>query len=305
MNKNISHPIGIRFGAAAMLVFVGCSLDIGIARPWASTSPDAGTNGGGSMAEGGGGAVGIGGSSMAEGGGGAVGIGGSSMAEGSGGAVGIGGSSVAGCVDGAAGAVKETISIGAEETVMIGTTGLPGSAFKGDTSLRLCNFLDKQVAYNDDAACNLNTGSLISFTSPYGVSQDFVLWVGCIDTPCGPNAVRIARRDPVVFSYAFQDANSTAEQTYTLEASQYIRVSTCGYAADGAEAIGDTVLRLYRDVEGTWVYVAGNDNTSACQGQCELASMIQYVVPASGKYQVRAGCATDEACSGTVVLYRQ
>ncbi|MDI1435004.1 hypothetical protein QHF89_36210, partial [Polyangium sorediatum] len=106
---------------------------------------------------------------------------------------------------------------------MIGTTGLPGSAFKGDTSLRLCNFLDKQVAYNDDAACNLNTGSLISFTSPYGVSQDFVLWVGCIDTPCGPNAVRIARRDPVVFSYAFQDANSTAEQTYTLEASQNIR----------------------------------------------------------------------------------
>jgi hypothetical protein len=205
---------------------------------------------------------------------------------------------------------KKTVSIGAGETVMIGTTVLPGTLFKGDTYLRLYNFLDKQVASNDDAVCNMNSGSLISFTSPYGVAENFVLWGGCsADEACGTNTVQIARRDPVVFSYSAQNTNqatvNTTNRTYSLKANQIVRVSTCSYAAYGAKATGDTVLRLYRAIDGAWVSVAGNDDTSACQGQCDLASMIQYTVPVSGSYQVRAGCVSDEECSGTVVLYRQ
>ncbi|MDI1435866.1 hypothetical protein [Polyangium sorediatum] len=205
---------------------------------------------------------------------------------------------------------KKTISIGAGETVMIGTTVLPGALFKGDTYLRLYNFLDKQAASNDDSACAQNSGSLIAFTSPYGTKENFVLWGGCYgNDACGPNSVQIARRDPVVFSYSAQDTNNaavnTTNKTYSLTANQIVRVSTCNYAAHGAKATGDTYLRLYREVEGTWVYVAGNDNTSACADQCDLASLIQYTVPATGKYQVRAGCADAAECSGTVVLYRQ
>ncbi|MDC0746102.1 hypothetical protein [Polyangium mundeleinium] len=205
---------------------------------------------------------------------------------------------------------KKSISIGAGETVMIGTTVLPGTLFKGDTYLRLYNFLDKQVAYNDDAACNLNAGSLISFTSPYGTTESFELWGGCYgNDACGPNTVQIARRDPVVFSYSGQDTNNgtvnTTNKTYALKANQNVRISTCSYAAHGAKAIGDTVLRLYREIDGAWVHVAANGNTSACEGQCDLASLIQYTVPATGNYQVRAGCADAEECSGTVVLYRQ
>ena len=205
---------------------------------------------------------------------------------------------------------KKTINIGAGQTVMIGTTVLPGTLFKGDTYLRLYNFLDKQVASNDDAACTQNEGSLISFTSPYGTAENFVLWGGCHGSDaCGPNTVQIARRDPVVFSYSGQNTNhatvNTTNKTYSLTAGQNVRVSTCSYAAHGAKATGDTVLRLYREIDGAWVSVAGNDDTSACQGQCAYASMIQYTVPVSGKYQVRAGCAYDAQCSGTVVLYRQ
>jgi len=190
---------------------------------------------------------------------------------------------------------KKTINIGAGETVMIGTTVLPGTLFKGDTYLRLYNFLDKQVAYNDDAACNLNSGSLISYTSPYGTTESFELWGGCYaNDACGTNTVQIARRDPVVFSYTAQNTNhgtaNTTNRTYHLQANQNVRISTCSYAAYGAHATGDTLLRLYREVDGAWVYVAGNDNTSACQGQCDLASLIQYTAPAAGDYQVRAGC---------------
>jgi hypothetical protein len=205
---------------------------------------------------------------------------------------------------------KKTINIGAGETVMIGTTVLPGTVFQGDTYLRLYNFLDKPVASNDDAVCNLNSGSLISYTSPYGSTESFVLWGGCnANGACGTNTVQIARRDPVVFSYSAQNSNNasvnTTNKTYSLKANQIVRVSTCSYAAYGAKATGDTFLRLYREINGDWVYVAGNDNTSACQYQCDLASLIQYTVPVSGNYQVRAGCAYDEECSGTVALYKQ
>lgn len=205
---------------------------------------------------------------------------------------------------------KKAFNIGAGETVMIGTTVLPNTLFKGDTYLRLYNFLDKQVASNDDAACTQNGGSLIAFTSPYGTTESFELWGGCYgNEACGPNTVQIARRHPVVFSYSGSNTNSatvnTTNKTYSLTANQIVRVSTCSYAAYGAKATGDTHLRLYREIDGAWVYVAGNNDTPACEDQCGLASLIQYTVPVSGNYQVRAGCAYDEECSGTVVLYRQ
>lgn len=205
---------------------------------------------------------------------------------------------------------KKTINIGAGETVMIGTTVLPGTLFHGDTYLRLYNFLDKPVASNDDAVCNKNSGSLISYTSPYGSTESFVLWGGCsANGACGTNTVQIARRDPVVFSYSTQNTNdatvNTTNRTYSLKANQIVRVSTCSYAAYGAKATGDTFLRLFREINGAWVSVAGNDDTSACQDQCDHASLIQYTVPVSGNYQVRAGCFSDEKCSGTVVLYKQ
>jgi hypothetical protein len=82
---------------------------------------------------------------------------------------------------------------------------------------------------------------------------------------------------------------NTVNYNVALKAGETFTIGTCGLA--GATSSGDTYLRLYNSVSAL---VASNDDA------CGLASKIVYTVPTAGLYQLRAGCYSSGACSGTL-----
>lgn len=93
------------------------------------------------------------------------------------------------------------------------------------------------------------------------------------------------------------DPDSSANSWIYLNANEAIMLGTCGLNESVAE--GNTFLRLF-DPEG--VEVSGNDDGSS--PGCTLGSKLSYVAPADGYYMIRAGCASSEACAGTVAVSR-
>jgi hypothetical protein len=96
------------------------------------------------------------------------------------------------------------------------------------------------------------------------------------------------------FSYNAVNTSSatvnTVNYAIVLGATQTLTFGTCGVA--GGSFTGDTYLRLY-DPSGN--LVASNDDS--CGG---LGSHAVYTSTVGGAFQVRAGCYSSSACSGTV-----
>jgi hypothetical protein len=82
--------------------------------------------------------------------------------------------------------------------------------------------------------------------------------------------------------------NST-DMFFSLLTGHTVTFGTCG--VNGASGSGDTYLRLY-DPFG--IQRAFNDNS------CGLLSNLTYVSPANATFRLRAGCAGNTFCSGTV-----
>lgn len=197
---------------------------------------------------------------------------------------------------------KIPVTISAGETVMIGTQGLYQSMFTGDTYLRLSSsnaFLDN-LAYNDNFCGTL--GSRFAYFA-FTTATRWV-WAGCsANSSCGLNFVAISRRKDL-FSFSTTNTNSatvnTTNRSYFFTGGEVIRASTCSSEAAGALTSGNTWLRLYKS--GT--EVASNDDATTSCG-CGTASLITYTVPASGFYEVRAGCNANTSCSGQVAVYAE
>jgi len=96
----------------------------------------------------------------------------------------------------------------------------------------------------------------------------------------------------LVFSKTSTNNASTNTSDYSvyLMSGQIFSVGTCGIA--GASSSGDTFLRL-RGTSGAEL----DFNDNSCGG---LGSNISYAVPATGTYNIKAGCAGTLTCSGTV-----
>ncbi len=94
-------------------------------------------------------------------------------------------------------------------------------------------------------------------------------------------------------SYSTSNTNNalvnTADYNVNLFAGDTLTIGTCGLT--GATSNGDTYLRLYDPFGGE---VASSDDA------CNTASKIVYTAPTSGTYQLRAGCYSSNACSGTL-----
>lgn len=199
------------------------------------------------------------------------------------------------------------IAFAAGETLMIGTQGIAGSAFSGDTVLRLRNAALTDLAVSDDV-CG-TTGSRLSFTSP--VAAVLTVWAGCFaNSACGSptqNVVAVSRRQG---GFAFSTTNTnnattnTVNQQFFFNGGEVARVSTCGAEATGASATGDTFVRLFRNNAGLFTQVATNDNAVSTCG-CGSSSLIKFTIPSAGFYEVRAGCALNGSCSGSVAIYRE
>ncbi|HYO73704.1 MAG TPA: serine protease, partial [Archangium sp.] len=197
--------------------------------------------------------------------------------------------------------VDKTLTFAAGDVVEVGTCGVDGAIVDGDSFLRLKDGAGTEVASNDDS-CG-GRGSYIKYTVP--AAGSFTIRGGCYNTgSCGGTVVwKVTPGTPggggTTGSFAFSASNtnsaqqSTVNKSVTLAAGQVIKLGTCSVA--GASGTGDTYLRLYGPA-GT--QVGANDDGSGCG----TLSYLTYTVPASaaGAYQLRAGCYSNNSCSGTV-----
>jgi len=193
------------------------------------------------------------------------------------------------------------VTLNAGEGVMIGTCGITGSAFSGDTLLRLYNPSAIDVTSNDDS-CN-GYGSKMSYTP--SVSGSYMVRAGCYSSGTCSGTVAISRRKAAPSAFSVSNTNNaqvnTFNQQYSFAAGDVIRASTCSVNAAGATASGDTYLRLYRNDGGVFTQVMTND--TAATGSCGTAAEIIYQVPTAGYYQTRVGCSANTACSGNLAVY--
>ncbi len=206
------------------------------------------------------------------------------------------------------------VTVNGSETVMIGTTGITGASYYGDTFLRLRTAGGTELASNDNTCGTL--GSRLHYKNSSNSPVPLKIWAGCAGSSlCGnpvPNVIGISRRKEV-FNFSgtntdFAQVNTTVSQQHYFLANQTILASTCKAAVYGSETLsGDTMLRLYKIVGGIPTLVSSNDNadTSATTCSCGTNSLIKYKVPTAGFYEVRAGCSGNGSCSGYVAIYAE
>ncbi len=192
--------------------------------------------------------------------------------------------------------VNQTVALTAGQKITLGTCGLTGATFSGDTYLRLYGPTAAQVASNDDA-CG-GTGSQIVYTAT--ATGNYEIRGGCYTTgSCSGTVVwQITTPPPPAggnYSYSATNTASatqnTVNQTVTLAAGQAITLGTCGLT--GSAFTGDTYLRLYNP-SGTQV----SSNDDACGGR---GSQLTYTATVAGTFQIRGGCYSSGSCTGTVV----
>jgi V8-like Glu-specific endopeptidase len=190
--------------------------------------------------------------------------------------------------------VNKTVALTAGQKITLGTCGLTGAAFTGDTYLRLRGPAGTEVASNDDA-CG-GTGSQIVFTAT--TAGNYEIRGGCYSTgSCTGTVVwqLTTTPPPTGGTYNFTASNtnsaqqSTVNQSVTLAAGQVITLGTCGVT--GGTFTGDTWLRLFGP---TNAQVGSNDD--ACGGR---GSQITFTATTAGTYQIRSGCYQATSCSGT------
>jgi hypothetical protein len=180
-------------------------------------------------------------------------------------------------------------TVAAGDLVTVATCGLTGTAFAGDTFLRLFSGA-AEVASNDDACAGL--GSSITFTA--AAAGTLQVRAGCFGSGNCTGTV-LVQITPGSFSYSASNTNSaqqnTVNHTVAVSAGKTIRFGTC--TVPGSSGTGDTLLRLFNP-SGVEV-AAGDDN-------CGALSFVSHTATVSGDYQIRAGCYDSGSCTGTVVV---
>jgi len=187
--------------------------------------------------------------------------------------------------------VNHSIVLTAGWEITLGTCGLGGSAFTGDTYLRLYGPDGAQVASNDDACGGLGSRIVFRVTT----SGSYEIRGGCYGATSCTGTVKW-EIVTVAGSYGFSASNTNSAQQNTVDAYVWIQTGrkitagTCGLP--GSSATGDTYLRL---LDSNGAQVAANDD--ACGGR---ASNLSYTSTAYVAYRIRAGCYAGGSCSGTV-----
>lgn len=191
--------------------------------------------------------------------------------------------------------INGTVTLAAGQKLTVGTCGITGAAFTGDTFVRLRGPSGTEVAYNDDA-CG-GTGSQVTYTAT--VAGTYEVRAGCYQNgTCGGTVAWTIAQGGAATQGSFNfDVSNTANATQgtangdvTLAAGQTLSFGSCGVT--GASGTGDTVVRLYN---AAGQQVTFNDDA------CGSLSRAAYTVPtgAGGTYQIRVGCFGSSACSGT------
>ncbi|MBK7533921.1 MAG: S8 family serine peptidase [Myxococcales bacterium] len=191
--------------------------------------------------------------------------------------------------------VNQVVALTAGQKITLGTCGLTGATFTGDTWLRFNGPAGTEVASNDDS-CG-GRGSSITYTAT--AAGNYTIRGGCYTTGACTGTVvwAITSTPPPTggnYSYSATNTNSaqqnTVNQAVTLAAGQTIVLGTCGVT--GGTFTGDTWLRL-ANPSGTQV----GSNDDACGGR---GSNLSYTATVAGTFQIRGGCYAAGSCTGTV-----
>lgn len=197
------------------------------------------------------------------------------------------------------------IALTAGQKITVGTCGVSGASFSGDTFLRLYAPGVSLVSYNDDACGGI--GSSLTYTVPSGAGGNYEVRAGCYSTSgcSGTVAATISGGStpppPTGPSLTYTASNTsdgyqnTVNQTINLVSGQSIVLGTCG--VPGSSSSGDNRLSLYHPNGYQLVASSGRCNNGSA------GTYLAYTVPSGGGggYQLRAGCPLSETCSGTVV----
>lgn len=191
------------------------------------------------------------------------------------------------------------IQLEAGQQLTVGSCGLPGANYTGDTYLRL-TVDGSEVAENDDA-CG-GRGSQIVYTAQSAGAV--TVRVGCYDdgSCSGHVAWQIATGtapapEPVEgrsghFSFQVRQTESatrnTEDRSLRIQAGETLRFATCGMT--GSRYQGDTFIRVIGSNGAT---VAVNDDA------CGRGSSLQFSPSTTGDYILRVGCYSSGSCSGT------
>lgn len=187
--------------------------------------------------------------------------------------------------------VNQVVVLTAGWEITLGTCGMGGSAFTGDTYLRLFGPNAIQVASNDNACGGLGSRIVYRVTT----SGPYEIRGGCYGSSSCTGTVKW-EIVTVAGSYSFSASNTnsarqnTVDQYVWIQTGRKITVGTCGLV--GSSASGDTYLRIH---DSNGLQVAANDD--ACGG---LGSNLSYTSSAYVAYRIRAGCYSSGSCSGTV-----
>ncbi|WP_375772481.1 serine protease [Archangium gephyra] len=195
--------------------------------------------------------------------------------------------------------MNQRLTVNGGEIVEVGTCNLTGATAAGDTYLRLYDSTTgAQVAVNDDS-CGGHS-SYLKYTVPADKGGTYEVRSGCYSNESCEGTVvwRISVTPPVTtgsFTYSASNTRnatrSTVDYKVMLNDGQTVQLGTCAVA--GSSGSGDTFLRL---VNAAGLEVGANDNA------CGSLSSLSYTLPvgAGGTYTIRAGCASNRSCSGTV-----
>ncbi|WP_437284166.1 trypsin-like serine peptidase [Sorangium sp. So ce406] len=203
---------------------------------------------------------------------------------------------------------NQDVQLGVGDQITVGTCGMMGASFTGDTFIRLFSGAT-EVASNDDA-CN-GRGSLLTYRATTAGTHQ--LRSGCFGSgSCtGTPVVQVMRAAAMrtgagTFSYiASTTANATqntVNERLFLRAGQTVQLGTCP-SVPGGTGLGDTYVRLFGPSSAE---VSSNDNNCGTLGGA-LYSSLTYTVPVGheGSYELRGGCAVDTPCVATIGLVDQ
>lgn len=192
---------------------------------------------------------------------------------------------------------NQVVALQAGDTIKLGTCGITGAAFTDDTYLRFRTSGGVEVASNDDA-CG-GRGSQLTYTVPAGAGGNYVIAGGCYSsTSCTGTVVWEVTPGSGggngSFDFSATNTNSAQKNTVNhdvvLSEGQTLQVGTC--TVPGASGTGDTFIRVFNGA----TQVDFNDDGSGCG----VLSFTSLNASQSGTYQIRAGCYSNQSCSGTV-----
>jgi hypothetical protein len=201
--------------------------------------------------------------------------------------------------------LNTNVSLRVGDQITVGTCGIAGSAFTGDTVLSL--FSGSTRLQLSDDGCPSGNGSF--FTQRVATPGAFQVRSGCFSNQLC-SATPVIRVTPAALMrngigslfYGAGVTNSatrdTTKQFLYLREGQQVRITTCN-----AGTAGDTFVRVFGP-SSQEVASSDDDPTCAIAGVGTLASTLTIsVAPGQeGSYEIRGGCFSDQVCQGVTTF---